>query len=85
MKLDPHRKFLVEYVVSFVNEDIARWEFGMHYSAYVIEHFPGFQAETPRLAAKFAKTVYLACESYAWMDDMAFSYALSEAAGVLLN
>lgn len=78
MKLGPYGTFLVKFVMSFVRGDIARWEFDLDYSGYVIEHFPGFESETPRLAAKFARTIDCAYESYARMDDEAFALALSD-------
>lgn len=65
--------------MSFANGDLTCWVFDMDYSGYVLAHFPGFQAETPRLAAKFARTVDRAYESCAWVDDEAFSDALSVA------
>lgn len=68
----------MEFVTAFVQDGLVRWEFDLDNSGYVLEHFPGFEAETPRLAAKFARTIDRACERSAWMDDMAFAYALSE-------
>lgn len=85
MMLGPHGKFLVEYVMSFVNDDIARWEFDIDYSGYVLAHFPGFEAETPRLAAKFVKTIDQACVSYSWMDDKSFALALSDELDLFLG
>ena len=78
MKLGPYGKFFVEYVMAFVNDNLARWEFDLDYSGNVLEHFPEFESETPKLAAKFARTVDRACESCAWMDDMALADALSD-------
>lgn len=79
MKLGPHGMFLVKFVASFVQDELARWEFDLDYSGYVLEHFSGFEAEAPRLAAKFARTIDRTYESCAWMDDVNFAYALSNA------
>ena len=57
MKLKPHGYFLVGFVTSFVNGEISRHEFDMDYSGYVIEYFPGFRKEHPRLASRFADTI----------------------------
>ena len=54
MKLKPHGYFLVNFVTSFVEGEMSRHEFDMDYSGYVIEHFPGFRKEHPRLASRFA-------------------------------
>lgn len=79
MKLKKHGAFLLDFVLSYAEGKIDRWEFDLDYSGYVIEHFPGFEAETPRLAAKFARTVDAAYSYYAWMADDAFSSALAQA------
>lgn len=79
MKLGPHGMFLVKFVTSFVQDELARWEFDLDYSGYVLEHFPVFETETPRLAAKFASTIDRTYENCAWMDDVNFAYALSNA------
>lgn len=58
---------------------LLRWEFDLNYSSYIIAHFPGFKAETPRLAAKFARTMDTVCSHYAWMTDDAFIAAIDKA------
>ncbi len=79
MNLETHGTFLVKLVMAYVQGELARWEFDLDYSGYVITHFPGFQAETPSLAARFSSTVDRAYEAYAWMDHDAFAQALSVA------
>ena len=79
MKLKKHGAFLLDFVLSYVEGKIDRWEFDMDYSGYVITHFPSFEAETPRLAAKFVRTVDAACSHYAWMTDDAFAAAMAQA------
>ena len=54
---EPHGYFLVNFVTSFVEGEMSRHEFDMDYSGYVIEHFPGFRKEHPRLASRFADTI----------------------------
>lgn len=56
MKLGKHGQFLVNFVSAYVNGEMERWEFDLDYSGYVIDHFPSFETETPRLAARFAHT-----------------------------
>ena len=62
MKLKPHGYFLVSFVTSFVDGEISRDEFDMDYSGYVIEHFPHFLREHPRLSSRFAETIDVAYE-----------------------
>ena len=56
MKLGKHGQFLLDFVSAYINGDMERQDFDMDYSGYVIEHFPAFETETPRLAARFANT-----------------------------
>ena len=53
MKLKKHGAFLVNFVIDFANGDMSREEFDMDYSGYVIEHFPEFEREHPRLSRRF--------------------------------
>lgn len=57
MKLKKHGAFLVNFVIDFANGDMSRWEFDMDYSGYVIDHFPEFEKEHPRLSRRFADTI----------------------------
>lgn len=79
MKLKKHGAFLVNFVISFSNGEISRWEFDMDYSGYVIDHFPEFKKEHPRLAQKFANTIDAAYDHYSWMDDEKFRDAIGDA------
>ena len=79
MKLKKHGAFLIEFVESFVNGEISRLEFDLDYSGYVIEHFPGFEAETPRLAAKFGRIIDASYDSCSWMVDDSFRMTMSDA------
>ncbi|MBP3684804.1 MAG: hypothetical protein J6J12_07565, partial [Oscillospiraceae bacterium] len=47
---------------------------------YVIEHFPEFQREHPRLSKKFADTVERTYSACSWMPDERFQDAISAAA-----
>ena len=67
MKLKKHGAFLVNFVIDFANGDMSRWEFDMDYSGYVIEHFPEFQREHPRLSRKFADTIERTYSACSWM------------------
>ena len=49
MKLKKHGAFLVNFVIDFANGDMSRFFFDLDYSGYVIEHFPEFEREHPRL------------------------------------
>ena len=66
MKLKKNGAKLVNFVVDFVNGDVERWEFDPDYAGYVIECFPKFEKEHPRLARRFADTVDRA---YAFMQS----------------
>ncbi|MEG1579499.1 MAG: hypothetical protein RR336_12120 [Oscillospiraceae bacterium] len=79
MKLGPHGTFLVEFTMTYADDQISRSDFDMDYSGYVIEHFPGFERETPRLAARFARTVDRVCSDCGWMTDDAFVCAICDA------
>ena len=79
MKLKPHGYFLVSFVTSFVDGEISRHEFDMDYSGYVIEHFPGFRKEHPRLASRFADTIDFAYDLGEHKSDEDLRYAMDEA------
>ena len=85
MRLKKHGAFLVNYVISFANGEIDRQAFDMDYSGYIIEHFPAFQAEHPRLSAKFACTIDEAYENFSRMEDEVFRDAISDAVDDFLD
>ena len=72
MKLKKHGAFLVNFVIDFVNGDMSRFFFNLDYSGYVIEHFPEFEREHPRLSRGFADTIDLTYSHCSWMDDDVF-------------
>lgn len=79
MKLGPHGKLLVDFVMAYVDGEMERFDFDMDYSGYVIAHFPGFEEETPRLAARFASSIDRAYSTCGRLRDDAFIRALSAA------
>ena len=79
MKLKPHGYFLVSFVTSFVDGEISRHEFDMDYSGYVIEHFPSFRKEHPRLANRFADTIDVAYELGERKTDEALRDSMADA------
>lgn len=79
MKLKPHGFFLVNFVVEFTNGDMERWKFDLDYSGYVIEHFPEFEEEHPRLARRFANTIDFAYSTWSHLADDAFREAMADA------
>ena len=79
MKLKKHGAFLVNFVIGFANGDISRRDFDMDYSGYVIEHFPEFEEEHPRLSQKFASTIDRTYSACSWMPDNRFREAISNA------
>ena len=79
MKLKPHGYFLVSFVTSFVDGEISRHEFDMDYSGYVIEHFPHFLKEHPRLSSRFAATIDVAYELGEHKSDEDLRDAMDEA------
>ena len=82
MKLGQHGRILVSLVTEYVEGEIERWDFDLDYSGYVIEHFPAFQAETPRLSTRFANTIDRTYSYGAALSDDSFresmAYALDE-------
>ena len=79
MKLKPHGYFLVSFVTRFVDGEMSREEFDMDYSGYVIEHFPSFRKEHPRLASRFADTSDFAYDLGEHKSDEALRDAMAEA------
>ena len=79
MRLKPHGYFLVDFVTSFVDGEMSRFDFDLDYSGYVIEHFPGFQQEHPRLARRFANTIDVAYELGEHLPDEALRDSLADA------
>ena len=85
MKLKKHVAFLVNFVIDFVNGDMSRRDFDMDYSGYVIEHFPEFEREHPRLSRRFADTIEHAYSTCSWMSDEAFRDAIGDAVDTFLG
>ena len=85
MKLKKHGAFLVNFVIDFANGDMSRFFFDLDYSGYVIEHFPEFEREHPRLSRKFADTIDLTYSYGSWMDDDVFGDAIGEAVDEFLG
>ena len=79
MKLKPHGYFLISFVTSFADGEISRDEFDMDYSGYVIEHFPYFQKEHPRLASRFADMIDMAYELGERKSDEALRDSMADA------
>ena len=80
-----HGAFLVNFVIDFANGDMSRFFFELDYSGYVIEHFPEFEREHPRLSRRFADTIDLTYSNCSWMDDDAFRDAIGEAVDEFLG
>ena len=85
MKLKKHGAFLVNFVIDFANGDISRLEFDMDYSGYVIEHFPEFEREHPRLSRRFADTIDRTYSACSWMTDEAVRDAIEDAVDEFLG
>ena len=85
MKLKKHGAFLVNFVIDFANGDMSREEFDMDYSGYVIEHFPEFEREHPRLSRRFVDTIDRTYSTCSWMTDDAFQYAIGDAVDTFLG
>ena len=83
--LKKHGAFLVNFVIDFANGDMSREEFDMDYSGYVIEHFPEFEREHPRLSRRFADTIDRTYSIRSWMTDDAFQYAIGDAVDTFLG
>ena len=85
MKLKKHGAFLVNFVIDFANGDMSRREFDMDYSGYVIEHFPEFEREHPRLSRRFEDTIERTYSACSWMMDEAFRDAIGDAVDAFLG
>ena len=85
MKLKKNGAKLVNFVVDFVNGDVERWEFDPDYAGYVIECFPKFEKEHPRLARRFADTVDRTYDIYAGAPDEELRDALADALDVFMG
>ena len=85
MKLKKHGAFLVNFVIDFADGSISRWAFDMDYSGYVIEHFPEFEKEHPRLSRRFVDTIERTYSTCSWMTDDAFQYAIGNAVDEFLG
>lgn len=85
IKLKKHGALLVNFVIDFANGDMSREDFDMDYSGYVIEHFPEFEREHPRLSRRFADTIERTYSTCSWMTDEAFRDAVGEAVDEFLG
>ena len=85
MKLKKHGALLVNFVIDFANGDMSREDFDMDYSGYVIEHFPEFEREHPRLSWRFADTIERTYSTWSWMTDEAFRDAIGNAVDEFLG
>ena len=85
MKLKKHGDFLENFVIDFANGDMSREEFDMDYSGYVIEHFPEFEREHPRLSRRFADRIEHTYSTCSWMTDDAFRDAIGDAVDAFLG
>ena len=70
---------LVNLVIDYANGAISRREFDMDYSGYVVDFFPQFEKEHPRLAGKFADTIDRTYDDCSSMPDDRFQDAISAA------
>ena len=85
MKLKKHGALLVNFVIDFANGDMSREDFDMDYSGYVIEPFPEFEREHPRLSRRFVDTIERTYSTCSWMTDDAFQYAIGNAVDEFLG
>ena len=69
----------MNFVIDFANGDMSREDFDMDYSGYVIERFPEFEREHPRLSRRFADTIERTYSTCSWMMDEAFRDAIGDA------
>jgi predicted ATPase len=81
MKFKKHTQFMIDFISDFANGELDRYFFDLDYSAYVIEHFPHMEIESPRLADKFADTIDRAYERGTHLDlpDEAFRNEIANA------
>ena len=85
MKLKKHGAFLVNFVIDFANGDMSREDFDLDYSGYVIDYFPEFEREHPRLARRAVDTIERTYSACSWMTDEAFWDAIGDAVDVVLD
>ena len=85
MRLKKHGAFLVRFVEDFAHGDMSRSNFDLDYSGYVIEHFPAFEREHPRLSRRFADTIDRTYSNCSWMTDAAFRNAMGDAVEAFLG
>lgn len=85
MKLKKHGAFLVNFVIDFANGDMSREDFDLDYSGYVIDYFPEFEREHPRLSRRFVDTIERTYSTCSWMADEAFRDAIGDAVDVFLG
>ena len=85
MKLKKHGAFLVNFVIDFANGDMSREDFDLDYSGYVIDYFPEFEREHPRLARRFVDTIERTYSACSWTTDEAFRDAIGDAVDVFLG
>ena len=85
MKLKKHGAFLVNFVVDFADGNMSRWDFDTDYSGYIIEHFPAFAQEHPRLSRRFADTIERTYSTCSWMTDDVFRDAIGDAVDEFLG
>lgn len=85
VKFKKHGAILVNFVIDFANGDMSREDFDMDYSGYVIEHFPEFEREHPRLSRRFADTIERTYSTCSWMTDESFRNAVGDAVDAFLG
>lgn len=85
MKLKRNGARLVNLAIDFANGEISRWEFDLDYSGYVIDYFPEFEREHPRLAKRFIATIEATYSSCSWMSDEQFRIAIADAVDEFLG
>ena len=85
MKLKKNGAKLVNLVIDYANGDIDRWAFDLDYSGYVIDYYPAFEKEHPRLARRFADTIERTYSTCSWMTDEQFRDAIADAVDEFLG
>jgi len=79
MKLKENGARIVGLVIDYVNGEIDRWEFDLDYSGYVVDYFPAFEREHPRLARRFADTIEWSYANCSWMSNDQFRDEMADA------
>ena len=85
MKLKPNGAKLINFVIEYANGDMDRWAFDLDYSGYVIDYFPEFEKEHPRLSRKFVDTIERTYTSCSWLPDDRFREAIADAVDEFLG